>query len=156
MPYAGVSWQLETKARPLAHEYMRNGTAKLLTLFCPATGEVRVKGTRSCTNAVLHHWMQDELLTTLAALPAGEDPLSPEENRKQWEQWQEGLTIRITLPSELPRLRLLLVMDNLTGHRTPGLVLWLFAHGVMPLYTPLGGSWLNMGESIQRVLKRRG
>jgi hypothetical protein len=34
-------------------------------------------------------------------------------------------------------------------------VLWLFAHGVMPLDTPLGGSWLNMAESIQRVLKRR-
>src|SRR5215210_5671506 len=33
--------------------------------------------------------------------------------------------------------------------------LWLFAHGVMPLYTPLGGSWLNVAESIQRVLKRR-
>src|SRR5262249_48626018 len=33
--------------------------------------------------------------------------------------------------------------------------LWLFAHGVMPLYTPLGGSWLNMAESIQRILKRR-
>ncbi len=25
----------------------------------------------------------------------------------------------------------------------------------MPLYTPLGGSWLNMSESIQRILKRR-
>ena len=25
----------------------------------------------------------------------------------------------------------------------------------MPLYTPLGGSWLNMTESIQRILKRR-
>jgi DDE superfamily endonuclease len=156
VPYAGVSWQLETKGRPLEHEYIRNGTAKLMTLFCPATGEVRVRGTRSCTNKVLHHWMQEELLTTLAALPVGEDTLSPEENRQQWEQWQEGLTTRITLPSELPRLRLLLVMDNLTGHRTPSLVLWLFAHGVMPLYTPLGGSWLNMGESIQRILKRRG
>ena len=32
---------------------------------------------------------------------------------------------------------------------------WLFAHGIMPLYTPVGGSWLNMAESIQRVLKRR-
>lgn len=156
MPYAGVSWQLETKARPLAHEYIRNGTAKLMTLFCPVTGEVRVKGTRSCTNAVLHPWMQEALLPILAALPEPEEPLSAEENRRQWERWQEGLTIRITLPSELPRLRLLLVMDNLTGHRTPSLVLWLFAHGIMPLYTPLGGSWLNMGESIQRILKRRG
>src|SRR3954453_20979098 len=35
------------------------------------------------------------------------------------------------------------------------LVLWLCAHGVMPLYTPVGGSWLNMAESIERVLKRR-
>ena len=25
----------------------------------------------------------------------------------------------------------------------------------MPLYTPLGGSWLNMAESIQRILKCR-
>src|SRR3569623_35452 len=25
----------------------------------------------------------------------------------------------------------------------------------MPVYSPLGGSWLNMAESIQRVLKRR-
>ncbi len=25
----------------------------------------------------------------------------------------------------------------------------------MRLYTPVGGSWLNMAESIQRVLKRR-
>ena len=27
------------------------------------------------------------------------------------------------------------------------IVTWLFAHGVMPLYTPLSGSWLNMAES---------
>jgi hypothetical protein len=35
------------------------------------------------------------------------------------------------------------------------MVLWLVAHGVMPLYTPLVGSWLNMAESIQRILVRR-
>jgi hypothetical protein len=35
------------------------------------------------------------------------------------------------------------------------MVLWLCRHGIMPLYTPLGGSWLNMAESIQRILKRR-
>jgi transposase len=49
----------------------------------------------------------------------------------------------------------LLVWDNLAGHKTPDLVLWLCAHGVMPLYTPVGGSWLNRAESIERVLKRR-
>ncbi len=50
---------------------------------------------------------------------------------------------------------MLLVLDNLAGHKTPAFVLWLFAHGVMPLYTPVSGSWRNMAESIQRVLKRR-
>ena len=52
-------------------------------------------------------------------------------------------------------MRMLLVLDNLAGHKTPEFVLWLLAHGIMPVYTPVGGSWLNMAESIQRVLKRR-
>ena len=50
---------------------------------------------------------------------------------------------------------MLLVLDNLAGHKTPEFVGWVFAHGVMPLYTPVGGSWLNMAESLQRILKRR-
>ena len=50
---------------------------------------------------------------------------------------------------------MLLIWDNLQGHHTPELALWLFAHGVLPLYTPIGGSWLNMAESIQRILVRR-
>jgi hypothetical protein len=134
---------------------VREGTAKQLTLFHPATGAVRVKGVRQCPNAVLHPWLKDELAAILAALPAPVVP-DPEENRQAWARWQEGLTVRITLPQELPPLRMLLVWDNLAGHLTPSLVLWLFARGVMPLYTPLGGSWLNMAESIQRILKRRG
>ncbi len=32
---------------------------------------------------------------------------------------------------------------------------WLFDHGVMPLYTPVGGSWLNMAESVQRIIVPR-
>jgi len=32
---------------------------------------------------------------------------------------------------------------------------WLFGNGIMPLYTPLGGSWLNMAESVQRIIVRR-
>ena len=50
---------------------------------------------------------------------------------------------------------MLLVLDNLSGHKTPALVCWLMAHGIMPLYTPLGGSWLNMAESVQRIVLRR-
>jgi len=38
------------------HEYLRNGGAKLMTLFRPATGEVRAKGVPSVTNVVLHPW----------------------------------------------------------------------------------------------------
>ena len=55
----------------------------------------------------------------------------------------------------MPPLRLLLVWDNLAGHKTPEMVVWLCQHGIMPLYTPLGGSWLNLAEAIQRILKRR-
>ena len=50
---------------------------------------------------------------------------------------------------------MLLVMDNLAGHLTARFVVWLFEHGIMPLYTPLSGSWLNMTESIQRILAGR-
>jgi len=44
------------------------------------------------------------------------------------------------------------VWDNLAGHLSTSIVTWLFAHGVMPLYTPLSGSWLNMAESVQRII----
>jgi len=154
-PYPGAHWQPTGMPARYPHEYMRAGTAKQVTLFHPASGKVRVKGVRSCTNAVLHPWLEAELHSILAALPEPTATLSAAENRHRWERWQEGLTVRITLPEALPPLRMLLVLDNLIGHRTPAFVLWLFAHGIMPLYTPLGGSWLNMAESIQRILKRR-
>ena len=155
IPYPGEHWHPDGQPVRFAHEYTREGTAKQLTLFHPATGEVRVKGVTTATNAVLHPWLQDELSTVLAAVPEPTDRLTPTENRQQWEHWQEGLRVRITLPAVLPPLRLLLVLDNLAGHLTQVFVLWLFAHGIMPLYTPLGGSWLNMAESIQRILTRR-
>jgi hypothetical protein len=52
-------------------------------------------------------------------------------------------------------VRLLVVWDNLAGHRTPALVAWLLEQGVWLLPTPLGGSWLNLAEAIQRILIRR-
>jgi transposase len=137
------------------HEYVRGGTTKILTLFHPATGRVKLRPTARCTNAVLHPWLREQLSEILAELP----PAAPSQDRAAtqaaWQLWQAGLMQPFTLPAELPPLRLLLVWDNLTGHNTPEMVLWLCAHGVMPLYTPLGGSWLNMAESIERVLKRR-
>jgi hypothetical protein len=35
------------------------------------------------------------------------------------------------------------------------MVRWLLQQGVMPLYTPISGSWLNMAESVQRIIVRR-
>ena len=55
----------------------------------------------------------------------------------------------------LPPLRILLVWDNLAGHLSHDLFPWLFRHGIMPLYTPIGGSWLNMAESVQRIIVPR-
>ena len=155
IPYPGSSWQPQGKPARQPHQHIRNGTAKLMTLFHPATGEVRVKGARSCTNAVVHPWLKQELEAILVALPPPQELLSPEENRLVWKSWQEGLTVRVTLPEELPPLRMLVVLDNLTGHKSAELLLWMFARGIMVLYTPLGASWLNMTESVQRILKRR-
>ena len=155
VPYPGSSWQPEGEPATQPHEYIRNGTAKLLTLLQPATGEVRVKGVTSCPNAVLHPWLKDELTAILMTLPSPRYPLSPEENRAVWESWREGLTLRVMLPADLPPLRLLLIWDNLAGHKTPELLGWMFSQGILPLQTPLGGSWLNMAESIQRIIVRR-
>jgi hypothetical protein len=116
---------------------------------------VRAKGVTSCPNRVLHPWLEQELADILASLPQPTPGLEPEANRALWEMWFEGLSVRPTLPADLPPLRLLLVLDNLKGHKSPGLLNWFFSHGIVPLYTPLGGSWLNMAESIQRILERR-
>lgn len=126
----------------------------MLTLFHPATGKVHVKGVTSCPNVVLHEWLQRELTQILASLPEPPER-SPEETRAQWQRWQQGLQVAPSIGEDMPPLRLLLVLDNLSGHHTPSFVMWLCEHGIMPLYTPLGGSWLNMSESIQRILKRR-
>lgn len=155
IPYPGQGWQPEGQPARQPHEYLRNGTAKVLTLFRPADGQVRLKGVTASPNEVLHGWLKEELTAILGTLPPAEAPADSETLRALWERWQRGLAVKPTLTQQLPPLRMLLVLDNLAGHKTPEFVLWLFAHGVMPLYTPLGGSWLNMAESIQRILKRR-
>ncbi len=174
VPQPGASWQPEGHPALQPHEYERGGTAKLLTLFRPTTGEIRAKGVVSVTNAVLHPWLKEQLAEVLAEIekahPRAELP--PEAERPlcaRWETWL-GYAPR----SSEPPLRIVLVLDNLAGHLsydlvrwffahgvmplyTPvgDLVRWFFAHGVMPLYTPVGGSWLNMAESVQRIIVRR-
>jgi hypothetical protein len=108
----------------------------------------------SCPNAVLNPWLKRELAAILAGMPEP-NAVAETGSRRSWERWQDGLPIKPTLLSELPPLRMLLVLDNLAGHKIPVFVCWLFAHGIMPLDTPVRGSGLNMAESIQRGLKRR-
>jgi hypothetical protein len=150
IPQAGASWAPVGKPALQPHEYVRGGTAKLLTLFRPATGELRAKGVTNATNAVLHPWLQAELTEVLALLP----PVTiPEDERPPLARWAAWLGHEPRAP--LPPLRLLLIWDNLAGHLSWSIVHWLFQHGIMPLYTPLSGSWLNLAESIQRIIVRR-
>jgi hypothetical protein len=152
IPQPGTSWQPQGMPAHRPHEYVRGGTAKLLTLFRPATGAVRAQPTERTPNAVLHPWLQEEVTALLAALPPVPDPTAPGRRATDW-WWGAGDPPPWL--ADLPPVRLLLVWDNLAGHRTPALVDWLVARGVWPLPTPLGGSWLNLAESIQRILVRR-
>ncbi|MDQ2830375.1 MAG: transposase [Chloroflexota bacterium] len=152
IPQEGAGWHPEERPACQPHEYIRGGTAKLLTLFHPATGAVRVKGVTSAPNAVLHPWLQAELGDILAACPPSPPPPLPADHplRRHWERWGSWLA-----GAPLPPLRLILVWDNLIGHTSAALLRWLAGHGVLPLYTPLSGSWLNMAESVQRIIVRR-
>lgn len=155
IPHPGSSWQPVGEPARYPHEYVRGGTAKLLTLFHPASGQVRVKGVTRTSNTILHPWLEAELSAIVATLPQRGEVMEVAANRAAWARWQEGLSARFTLLDDLPPLRLLLILDNLAGHKSAAFVCWLMAHGIMPLYTPLGGSWLNMAESMQRILVSR-
>jgi hypothetical protein len=150
IPQPGATWAPVGEPARLPHEYVRGGTAKLLTLLRPATGDVRAKGVTHATNAVLHPWLQAELTAVLDALPSVTIPDDERPPLARWATWL-GHEPR----DSLPPLRLLLIWDNLAGHQSWSIVRWLLQHGVMPLYTPLSGSWLNLAESIQRIIVRR-
>ena len=191
VPQAGPSWQPEGEPAEQPHEYFRHGTAKMLTLLHPRTGATRVQGVTSCTNQVLHGWLQEELsalvaalpatpsalalsapsklalsapsapalslppattpaalpattpaalpATTPAALPATTPALPPATTpaalpstttRPIWERWLQGLSKPVSLPAELPPLRMLLVLDNWAGHKTAVFVAWRLSQGV--------------------------
>jgi len=150
IPHPGAQWHPAGCPARQPHEDLRGGTAKLLTLFHPATGAVRARGVTSSVNAVLHPWLQVQLTQILSALPAP-PPLGTGPLWDTWERWRRDWA----RPGETPSLRLILVWDNLAGHLSSGILRWLVAHGVLPLYTPLSGSWLNIAESVQRIIVRR-
>jgi hypothetical protein len=151
IPQPGPSWQPEDEPAHQPHEYVRGGTAKLLTLFRPATGEVRAQPTAQATNAELHPWLKRELSALLDQCPP--PPTAPTPGRR-WSDWDYHPDAHL-LDAQLPPVRMLLVWDNLKGHLTPSLVQWLANRGIVPLSTPLGGSWLNLTESVQRIIVRR-
>ena len=151
IPQPGPSWQPTGDPAHQPHEYIRGGTTKLLTLFRPATGEVRAEPVARTPNAVLHTWLRQEvaaILATDARAPAVPRPGS------RWEDWSAP-TLPAWWAEGLPPLRVLLIWDNLAGHRDWELEQDLLNRGVLPLFTPVGGSWLNMAESIQRILVTR-
>ena len=108
VPYPGESWQPQGEPGRQPHEYVRTGTATLLTLFRPATGEVRATGGKTAPNTILHPWLQQELRAILATLP--EVPL-PEEERPEAARWTTWLGHDPREP--LPPLRMILNWDNL-------------------------------------------
>jgi transposase len=156
IPHPGYQWNMVGCPLKQPHEYVKGEPVRLLTLFYPKTGYIIGKGVKNCPNTILHPWLEEKIEGILEQ-SSGEFVCeeSKEERNEKWKRWQKGLKMPFTLPTDLPPLKMLLILDNLKGHKTPSFVLWLVEHGVMPLYTPLAGSWLNMAESIQNIIKRR-
>jgi transposase len=150
IPQPGAGWAPEGDPVQHPHEYVRGGTAKLLTLFRPATGEVRASGVTSAPNTVLHPWLQEELSEILQTLPVTAPGVADAPFIPYWWRRRQEL-----VHYNDPPLRLILIWDNLAGHRSPEIVYWLCAQGILPLYTPLSGSWLNMAEALQRIIVGR-
>lgn len=151
IPQAGQSWQPEGQPARQPHEYIRGGTIKQLTLFRPATGEVRAEPVKRATNAVLHPWLKQELTAVLEQCASA--PTTPMIGCR-WVDW-DWHEYAHPLDERFPAPRVLLIWDNLKGHLTPEMVDWCRERGIAPLYTPLAGSWLNMAESLQRIIQRR-
>ena len=151
IPQPGESWQLENHPARQAHQYLRGETAKLLTLFRPATGELRAEAVQQSTNAILHPWLQRELTTILKQCPPAPEtvPIG-----RRWQDW-DIYPAADQLDRFFPPVRMLLIWDNLAGHKSHSMVQWCAEHGILLLSTPNAGSWLNMAESVQRLIKRR-
>ena len=65
IPHPGSSWQPEGMPASQDHQYIRGKTCKMLTLFRPATGELRAEPVDQSTNAILHPWLKQELAAIL-------------------------------------------------------------------------------------------
>src|SRR5439155_10601260 len=73
---------------------------------------------------------------------------------RRWQDW-DIYPAAEQLDRFFPPVRVLLILDNLAGHKSSSLVQWCAEHGILLLWTPTAGSWLNMAESLQRIIQRR-
>jgi hypothetical protein len=69
IPHPGFSFQPEGKPATQDPQSIRGKTCKLLTLFRPATGELRAEPVDQSTNAILHPWLKGELTAILKKCP---------------------------------------------------------------------------------------
>ncbi|WP_220197991.1 transposase [Ktedonospora formicarum] len=151
IPLSGTSWSQEGDPMRQDHQYIRGKTAKFLTLFRPATGELHAEPVDTSAHAILHPWLKKELATILKQCPP-----APEQVQEgcRWQDW-DFYPSADQLDRFFPPIRVLLILDNLMGHRSHDLVQWCAEHGICLFYTPNAGSWLNMAESVQRIIVRR-
>jgi len=84
IPQPGSSFQPEGDPARRSHEYVRGGTATLLTLCRPATGDVRAAAVEQSTNAMLHSWLTRERQAMLTQCPPA--PGDVPEGR-HWQDW---------------------------------------------------------------------
>jgi hypothetical protein len=105
-----------------------------LTLFHPATGAVRAQPVEQAPNAVLHPWLTQELSALLAALPEGVERDSPGRRWSDW-GWSEA-EVAFWDPRPEPErspVRLVLIWDNLSGHKSHEIVRWCVERGIVLL-----------------------
>ncbi|MGH3180519.1 MAG: helix-turn-helix domain-containing protein [Streptosporangiaceae bacterium] len=151
IPQAGSSWQRQGQPIRQAHQYERGGTMKLLTLFRPATGELRAEAVDRAPNAILHPWLKAELGAIMQQCEPAPGAAS---TGRRWADWDIYPGAE-HLDRFFPPVRVLLILDNLAGHQSHSLVQWCAEQGILLLLTPCAGSWLNMAESVQRIIRRR-
>jgi hypothetical protein len=132
---SGNQWKWKLRPVRQAHQYIRGIPARLLTLFRPATGELRAEPVEHTTNAVLHPWLKEHLLTIMEQCPPAPEVV-PEGRR--WQDW-DIYSAASQLDRFFPPVRMLLIWDNLAGHKSPSLTKWCAEHGILLLSTPNGG-----------------
>ena len=68
-----------------------------LTLFYPASGQVRVKGVTQSTNAILHSWIRQQVGEILKTLP--EQPILDGETNCQAWNWHWAVRALVSVGS---------------------------------------------------------